>query len=71
MHTDMIRFITPTDCERSPVYRELWDAVAVRASVDTEDVRMIQRDGRTWELIVWVDYPKTTKVVRVPVIGDE
>lgn len=71
MHTDMIRVITSTDCEQSPVHRELWDVVVDRAEVDTDDVRMITRVGRTWQLLVWVDYPNTTKVVKVPVIGDE
>lgn len=71
MHTDMIRALTSTDCERSPVYRELWDVIVKRAGVGSDDVRMITREGRTWRLLVWVDYPNTTRVVKVPVIGNE
>lgn len=72
MMTDMIRTISRSEYLYSTVHRQLANRVIERSGHHHEDVTFIERVGRTWELTVWVDYDaKTTKVVRVPVIGDE
>lgn len=71
--TDMIRTISPSDYMTSTPHRQLADTVIARSGQPDESVGFIERVGRTWELTVYTArYPEpTTKVVRVPVIGDE
>ena len=73
MNTDMIRTISPFDYMGSTPHRQLADRVIERSGCENDAVAFIERVGDTWELTVYTArHPEpTTKVVRVPVVGDE